>query len=164
MTALSNKQKGILAREFDRAFNLLAARARGRGETPDISPAARAAFRHDQVAIACGKLGLRCCTQEDYSACRARAMHLLGEDGRAMNLLVRGESNGRRQLEWLINKELQRLGRPLAYAAGICRRMFHGMSLLEASEEQMKKILSALRYQKGGSGGVRERGSEGQAA
>ena len=145
---LSKLQKSTLAREFDCAFNRAAALARGRGEQPDTSTAARTQYRHEQVAIATGKVGLRCCDNSDYSDCMARAKHLLGEDGQAMNHLIHGQSNRSRQFEFLIQKELDRLGLPLSYAAGICRRMFHGLNLLEASQDQLFKILCALRYQK----------------
>lgn len=147
MSALSNGQKAYLSQLSDRAFNRLAALAHGRGEELDSSTAARAKFRHEQVAEACGKLGLRCCSQDDYKTVEAHFLHLLGEDGRAMKALVRGEGNPRRVVEWKITKALEALGRPISYADGICRRMYHGTALMDASDKQLWKLFYALQYQ-----------------
>lgn len=144
---LTKGQKRYLAQLSDRAFRLLGARARGAGQDwPEDNSANRAAFRHQHVIQASAKHGLRCCGQADYAAVKAHFLSLLGEDGAAMNALVRGGDNARRQKEWLIQRELTRLGRTLPYAAGICRRMFHGLSILEASPDQLQKVVSALRY------------------
>lgn len=135
---LTHGQKAYLAQLSDRAFNLLAAQARGRGEDPaatlgaaldsqfgalglslaDLLPSAichlpfpqltpsaqREAFRHAHVAIATGKLGLRCCSQDDYKRVEAHFLDLLGETGKALNAHLRAETNSRRQVAWKIRK------------------------------------------------------------
>ena len=163
---LTNSQKRYLSQLSDRAFNHLAALARGRGESfPASSPsplngeragvrgeaislsALRSQFRHAEVAKACSKLGLRCCSQDDYGAVKAHFLHLLGEDGRALKAHVHAASNGRRQVEWKITQTLGRLGKGMAYAEGICRRMYHGTALMDASDKQLWKLFYALEYQ-----------------
>lgn len=144
---LTNTQKRILSQDAERAYRFEAAKARGRGEEWDMSAKAIAQWRHDQVVIAVAKVGLRCCSQEDYSAVKAHFLHLLGEDGRAMRALVRSQSEERRQAEWKITEACKALGRHIHYADSICRRMFHGTALLDASVEQLWKLLYSLNYQ-----------------
>lgn len=158
---LSNTQKRYLSQLSDRAYNRLAALARGRGEEFPPSPGGegwgeggpvsesklRAAFRHDEVAKACGKLGLRCCSQDDYNAVKAHFLTLLGEDGRAFKEHVRAQSNGRRIVEHKIVQALAALGQRMPYAESICRRMYHGTGLADATDKQLWKLFYALQYQ-----------------
>ncbi len=149
MSCLSDKQKRLLSQLSARAYNHLASLARGRGEQPDLSYKAYDEFRHREVALATGKAGLRCCSQDDYSTVQAHFLHLLAEDGRAFKALVREATNENRIWEHKILKQLAAMGKPnnLGYIAGICRQMFHGLSLLEATPEQLRKIYFALIYQ-----------------
>jgi hypothetical protein len=143
---LTNGQKRELSQLAERAYRFSAAKARGRGEEPDMTSAAMDAWRHDEVAKACGKLGLRCCSQLDYAAVKAHFMHVLGEDGKALHYHLRSASEQQRQLEHKITRLLGQLGRPMAYADSICRRMNKGTSLLDASADQLKQVLIALTY------------------
>lgn len=159
---LSKTQKRYLSQLSDRAYNRLAALARGRGGEFPPSPlngeragvrgeisdsALRKEFRHDEVAKACGKLGLRCCSQDDYSEVKAHFLHLLGEDGRAFKEHVHAQSNGRRVAEHKIVTALGALGKGMPYAEALCHRMFGGTGLMDASERQLWKLFFALQFQ-----------------
>jgi hypothetical protein len=144
---LRKLQKRILSQLARRAFNLVSARARGRGEAPDTSAAAMDAWRHNEVAAACGKFGLRCCGQDDYRLVQAHFHHLLGEDGRALNDHVEHLSNGRRQAEAVLWREIQRaasLGITREYVASICSRQ-NRCSILDASEKQLWHLVFTVR-------------------
>lgn len=146
---LTNGQKAYLAQLSERAFNRTAALARGRGETVADGWRERGTWRHEQVAKACGKFGLRCCSQDDYGAVKAHFLELLGEPGAALKAEVHGraEANDRRQVEWKIILLLKRLGKTLPYADGICRQMFRGVSLQDATTRGLWGVYFALKKQ-----------------
>lgn len=125
---LSNKQKSYLSQLARRAQYRLAAMARGRGEVMgavlDFTKEGMDAWRQKEVGKACGKLGLRCCSQEDYKAVEAHFLHLIGEDGRAMQALVRSATEPVRQAQAVLVRELARFGLRQGYAEAICRRQF----------------------------------------
>lgn len=145
---LTNSQKRYLSQLAERAYRLFAARARGRGEESDMRTKAIEAYRHAEVIKAVAKAGLRCCSQDDYGAVKAHFLHLLGEDGQAMKAHVHAQSNGRRVVEFKILEVLKALGKPAAYANAICRQMFGGLGLIDASEKQLWKIFYALNKQR----------------
>lgn len=141
---LSNRQKRDLSKLASRLFALEAARARGRGETPATSKAAGDAFRRDQVAAACGKLGLRCCSQDDYKLVEAHFLNLLGESGQAMNALVKHQTNPRRVAEYKLVQACEQAGLNLAYAAKICWHQFK-CSLEDANEKQIWCLIFTMK-------------------
>lgn len=143
---LSNDQKRILSNLARRAFNLEGAKARGRGETWDGSATAEVDWRHAQVGKAVGKIGLRCCDQADYKIVEAHFLALLGETGKAMNALVRSQTNERRQIEHKICEVLATMRKPINYAASTCKQMFR-TSLEDASVDQLWRIFYALNKQ-----------------
>lgn len=100
--------------------------------------AAREAFRHAEVAKACGKVGLRCCSQDDYGAVKAHFQALLGETGRAFNTHVKAQTNPERVAEWKLHEEI-RLAAPygitVGYVERICRAKYK-CCILEASAKQ----------------------------
>jgi len=144
MSALTKDQKRYLSQQSDRLYNLDAAKARGRGETPDVTTKARATFRHGHVIAACGKHGLRCCSQEDFATVKAHFQNALGEPGQALKTLVHGDDNARRQVEWKITRACAALGKSVAYAHGICKQRFHGLHIADASVRQLWGIYFAL--------------------
>ena len=141
---LSNLQKKSLSMLALRAFNLERARALGRGE---LWPHAQDTWRHDQVAACTGKMGLRCCSQDDYSTVAAHFEQLLGNTGTALRHHMDAATNTRRQIEHKIIQQAEAMGRSLNYADAICRRMTRGASLLEATEKQLWNVFFALRYE-----------------
>ncbi len=110
-------------------------------------------WRHNEVAKACGKLGLRCCGQPDYNKVLAHFQRMLGHTAAANHATTRSATDGRRTAEFKIGKALMALseqgGSPLglSYANGICRKMFHGTALAEASDKQLWKVYFALNKQ-----------------
>lgn len=144
---LSNLQKSRLAQLAARAFRRQCAIARGRGEEPDSSWRAHDVWRHQQVAAACGKMGLRCCGQDDFNLVEAHFLHLLGEDGRALQSLVAHQAQPRSTAEAVLWRELQKagdVGITRDYLAAICKRQF-GCSLLDASERQLWNLVYTVR-------------------
>jgi hypothetical protein len=136
---LTNEQKRILSQLANRAFAREAALARGRGETPDTSAKAADDFRRQQVARACGKLGLRCCSQDDYGAVKGHFLDLLGEADKAFQAVHHGEGNARRVAEFKLVQALEAAGLDIGYVAKICWHMFK-CPLDDASAEQIWKL------------------------
>lgn len=141
---LSHKQKRILSQLSDRAF-VRNAECRMQNEEMRIAETqARAEFRHTQVALACGKAGLRCCSQDDYKLVEAHFLNLLGETARAFDAGVRAATEPRRQAEAVLVRECERFGLRLSYAEAICRNMFK-CSLADAAPPQLWKIMFTIR-------------------
>ena len=131
---LDNNQKRILSQLCRRAFNRELALARGRGEK--LAALSEETFRHEHVAKACGKTGLRCCSQADYGAVKAHFLDLLGEHGAAFEAVHHGEGNARRVAEFKLVQACRLAGLTLAYAAKICQTQFK-CSLEDATEKQI---------------------------
>lgn len=142
---LTNGQKRYLSQLSDRAFNRAAAIARGEGQSPDISTRARAQYRHDQVVAACGKIGLRCCSQDDYKLVEAHFLALVGEHGRAFNSFVRATTESRRVAEHKIIEACNEFGFKLSYADSICRQQNNGLGLDDVTEKKLWQIFYTVR-------------------
>ncbi len=138
---LTNKQKRILSQFAQRAYNRDLAIARGQGgtilETVDE-------YRRRHVAAACGKSGLRCCSQDDYGLVTAHFQDLLGESGRAMNTLVHAQGNGRRIAEYKLMQALGAARLGIGYAARICMTQFK-CTLEDATEKQLWCLLFTIK-------------------
>jgi hypothetical protein len=157
---LSAKQKRYLAELAERAFvatgglkrwqeaefwSALYLRAGLAAEgAPACVSAAKKRWRHLQVAIACGKLGLRCCVQDDFNRVEARLLDLVGEPGRALNAHVRAETEPARVAEWKLVEACKRFGYPLTYAEAICRRRFGGAGLFEIGPKQIWQLVFTI--------------------
>jgi hypothetical protein len=144
---LSKKQKAYLSQLARRAFNLACDRARERGEEPDSSCRAADDWRRRQTAVACRKFGLRCCSQDDYRLVEARFLHIIGEDGLALNSLLVQQAEPRSTAEAHLYFELEKardVGITREYLGTICRSQFK-CSLLEASENMFLCLLYTLR-------------------
>jgi len=150
---LTNRQKAYLAQLCRRAFNRQAALAHGRGDAWEID---EEQWRHDQVARATGKLGLRCCSQLDYKAVESAFLDLAGEHGRAFDAAVRAQTERHRQAEAKLLENLRAYGFDPTYAEPICRNMFK-CSVLEATTEQLWKLCFTIRTR----GGARRRAEKG---
>ena len=140
---LTNDQKRYLSQLSDRAFRFLGAKARGRGEPwPDDTTANLAAFRHAEVAKATGKLGLRCCSQDDYASIKAHFLNLLNEPGKAFTAHVAGANNDHRVWEhklWKVTQEAEALGWSRHYWTPIFRAKFK-TTVLEADTATLRKM------------------------
>lgn len=134
---LSNKQKAYLAQLIKQAYLRVVGEA-----GPDVASVED--WRHQQVAAACGKLGLRCCGQDDYKRIEAHFLELLGEHGRAMKAHVAAETEPRRQAEAVLVRELERFGLRMGYAEAICQRQYK-CGLFDASEGQLWKLVYTVR-------------------
>ena len=145
---LSHKQKRYLSQLSHRAYDYLAAEADGstdeRLHAELRESEAREQFRHDQVASACGKHGLRCCSQDDYKRVEAHFLDLLGETARAFDAHLRAETEPRRQAEAVLVRECARFGLALGYAAAICSRQFR-CDLADATTQQVWNLVYTIR-------------------
>jgi hypothetical protein len=139
---LTNVQKRTLAQLARRASGLLAAKARGRGEEWILTDEE---FRHQEVIKAVSKAGLRCCTQNDYSAVKAHFLELLGQHGAAFNAQVRAATEERRTIEYKIVQSCKEFGFHLSYADKICRAQNHGAGLDEVDGKKLWNIFFTIR-------------------
>ena len=142
---LTNRQKGYLAMLAKRAF----VKAGLNSQSPIANSLAEEKWRHDQVAIACGRLGLRCCSQDHYGAVKGHFLSLLGESGQALRADVRGrpEVNELRVVSWKIIQRCREYGIPISKADGICRQMTRGVGLQEVEEARtLWNVFFKLRF------------------
>ena len=145
---LSHKQKFLLAKLARRAWEL-AEREVG---TPDE-------FRQQEVARACGKVGLRCCSQDDYLRVKAHFLELCGEPGAAFNAHVRAETEPLRQAQAVLRRECQAAGVGLEYANAICRSQNQGRGLDSVDDRRVWFLIFTIRNR-----GAARRKHERQAA
>ena len=163
MSTLSKLQKSILAKLARRAFNRAGALARGSISQPstlnsqptlqsdlerlaaDGSPNAFNEWRHANVAQACGKAGLRCCSQADYNLVKAHFLALLGEEDKALDAGVRAATEKRRTSEALLVKACREAGVHLAYADAISQSSGEKKPLDEASTSQIWHLIYTVR-------------------
>jgi hypothetical protein len=134
---LSNKQKAYLAQLINQAYAKVIGKA-----GPDV--ASIEDWRHEQVAAACGKLGLRCCDQHDYKRVEAHFLEMLGEHSRAFRAHVAAETEPRRQAEAVLTRECERFGFRLAYVEAIARRQFK-CGLFDCTEKQIWNLVYTVR-------------------
>lgn len=134
MSALTNEQKRRLAGMFRAAWE----------KDPEADGIDADHYRREQVAAAVGKDGLRCCTQLDYARLMAHALHLVGEDGAALEWHLRAETEPKRQAEAVLQRELGRAGLKLEYASAICRRQYR-CEIADASPKQIWGLVYTVR-------------------
>ncbi len=144
---LSHRQKSYLSQLARKAWEM-AEREVG---TPEE-------FRHDEVARACGKIGLRCCSQGDYKRVEAHFLFLLGEDGQALNAHLRAETEPKRQAEAVLRRNLAECGLPWSYAEAICRQQNKGAGISEVPERRVWNLVFTVRNR----GAARRKASAGQ--
>jgi len=142
---LSKDQKRYLSQLATRAFARDCALARGRQESPDSSTKASDDYRRAQVALATGKLGLRCCSQDDYKLVEGHFLELLGHHGAAFNAQVKAATESRRVIEHKIVKACEEFGFSLSYANKICTAQNHGAGLDVVDEKKLWQIFYTIR-------------------
>jgi hypothetical protein len=140
MSALKSYQRTELAMLARRAWMRCKALARGQGN--DL-PAEFDAWRHAEVAKACGKLGLRLCSQDDFCLVKGHFLELCGEHGAAMKAHVLAQDEPRRRGLWLVRLACQRRGFDVGYAEAICRVQFK-CELGAATARQLRFLLFTI--------------------
>lgn len=157
MSVLKNHQKRELALLARRAFNLTGAKARGadlppktgtlQGDLERMAMLGTAAhfeeWRHAHIAAACGKAGLRCCTQLDYNAVKFHFLKILGEDGKALAADLRHQSEPRRQAEAVLVAACRKWNIHLNYAARLCEHI-HKVKLDDAPVPVLWKMIYTI--------------------
>lgn len=144
---LNHGQKAYLSQLSDQAFTREQRIAASMGIQfyEGMSPTkAREAFRHAEVAKACAKIGLRCCTQDDYKLVEAHFLQMLGKIEAAFKAGVRAASEPRRQAEAVLVRECTRFGFRLSYAESICRTQYK-CTLQDATTNQIWNLVYTVR-------------------
>lgn len=141
---LTRDQKRYLAIQTNKAFEL----AQGRGEIIEecgCGEGLRTSYRHNLVIKAANKHGLRCCGQSDYNRVKAHFLHLLGEDGAALNAHIRAETEPRRLAEYKLKEACAEFNLPLSYADAICRRQNRGLGMQEVGTKTLWHLFYTIR-------------------
>lgn len=134
---LSTAQKRTLILDHLRpAFAAAGQAAMARGEIWDDTPAGFETWRHQVIVKATGKAGLRCCSQSDFTPLVAACWDLRGRPDIALKLSMQAEATERGRVEFLIVRELDKVGWNINYAAHICRAAHH-CSLFSATVRQL---------------------------
>lgn len=128
---LSARQRTGLALLAKRAW-----RTWGRGENEH-------AWRHAQTIKACGRR-ITEATQRDYLPIRAHFTDLLGQSDRALDDLLKHESEPHRIALHKLTQECSKRRLSLAYPAAICRRQYR-CALDEASPQQLWRLLFTVK-------------------
>jgi hypothetical protein len=150
MSALAKNQKAYLAQLARKAFEVKREEARRDGAVLDGGIYMNAMlndfeeWRHEEVARACGKLGLRCCTQNDYGAVKGHFLAMLGAEGAAVKAMVRGEGNDGRIARYKLRQELEAGGLKWSYGESICRNKYK-CDLANANTKQVWTIVFDVR-------------------
>jgi len=133
---LSKNQKRYLSELSRRAWSKAG---------PELDGISEADFRHQEVAAACGKLGLRCADQNDYKLIEGHLLEKLGRHGAAFNAQVRAATEPRRLVEHKILQACQEFGFGLGYADAICRAQNHGAGLDNVEEKRLWFVFITIR-------------------
>ena len=149
---LSKSQKRYLSQLSAKAFARQVTLARGQGQVFAggkydglAQTAAEGKYRHDQVVLACGKLGLRCCSQDDYKLVEGHFLELLGHHAAAFNAQLRAATETRRVIEHKIVEACAEFGFHLSYANKICVVQNRGLGLDAVEENRLWQIFYTIR-------------------
>jgi len=138
MSALSKKQKAYLAQLAGEAFAKRPAIVGGADDGIDVN-----AWRQREVGKACGKLGLRCCSQMDYKLVEAHFLRLLGRERRAEAAFVAAATEPRRHAEGQVMAACRLYGFRLGYAESICASIYR-CSLSEAETGALRNLTKII--------------------
>lgn len=134
---LTSAQRQGLAQLARRAW----AKARDNGATAEDFDT----WRHHQVQQVTGQPGLRALTQQHFRLVRGHFLYLVGNDVAALRDIVASETEGSRQTLFILARECQNAGLPLAYPTAIARNKFHNSNLDELTEKQLWMLIYTVR-------------------
>ena len=112
---------------------------------PELDGISEEDFRHQEVAAACGKLGLRCCDQNDYKLVEGHFLDKLGHHRAAFAAQLRAATETRRLVSHKITGACTEFGFHLSYADKICRAQTQGRGLDEIEEKALWRIFYTVR-------------------
>jgi hypothetical protein len=138
---LTNAQKRDLSKMARMAYWRDRRVAELRGEVWELT---EEAYRHNLVARAVGKHGLRCCSQDDYADVRGACHSALGQDDQALYWHHRGIGNPARVAMAKVRQACTEAGVQLSYAEAICQSV-NKCALADASERQLWRIVYTVR-------------------
>ncbi len=149
MNPLSHEQKARVCIAARRAYDAWAIREEFELINPELSPSkCFEAWRRVEQGKAVGQQSLRLCTSEThYLPLLAHFAGLLGEGGRALQLLLRHAEEGRITVYFKLLQTLEERGLEEEYAATICRCKFK-CALGEASEKQLWSLFFDVRQRR----------------
>lgn len=128
---LNNAQKASLARLAREAFAKRPQAVGGADDGISLDD-----WRRREVGKACGKMGLRCCGQEDFNLVKGHFLNLLGQPGAALRSCVRAADEPLRKAHHVLLWTMQRYGYERSYAEKICRDKYK-CTVGEASANQV---------------------------
>lgn len=137
MKPLSNLQKSALAQMARRAFTRLTTAGQVAGIDFD-------AWRRDECARVTGHHGLTACTNDDYNKLAAHFESLAGEDGRALNHLLREQNEPKRQAEAVLVREMERAGFGPEYVEKLCQDKFK-CAVMDATAPQLHQLIITVK-------------------
>jgi len=133
---LSNLQKRHLSQLSRRAWSKAG---------PELDGISEADYRHAEVIKACGKIGLRCCDQNDYKLVESHFLDLLGHHGAAFSAQLRAATETRRMISFKIAKACEEFDFRISYADKICRAQNQGRGLDDVEERALWRIFYTIR-------------------
>jgi len=134
----SKLQKSRICIVARQAFDKLTAAGQIAGVTFDD-------WRREEVERVVGRHGLTDCDNAQFNPLLAHFLSLIGEDGRALNALVREQTEPRRQAEFVLVRAMKEGGFGPAYVQSICTARFK-CEVTDATPEQMRSLTIVLRY------------------
>ena len=136
MKPLSIRQKAALAQLARQSFEHQTAKGHISGISADD-------YRRDECERATGCAGLRECNASHYETLMAHFSDLAGCADIALNQLLRGQSNKRRQIDYVIRQKLGKAGLPIEYARSIALDKFRA-PVEDLDERQLKQLLVTI--------------------
>jgi len=127
-----------LTREQKARLSILARAAFAKSGSGDAN-----VWRREVAIRACGRR-ISEAVQRDYLTLKATFQDLAGESGRALETLLRSESEPQRVALYRLTQECGKRGLQLAYPEAICRRQYH-CGLSQASPKQLWNLLYTVR-------------------
>lgn len=137
MRFLSKLQKAKLAQLARRAWEYVGSKSAE--PLPPLDD-----WRRAEIFKAVGRHGLTECVNAEFNPVAAHFHSLLGEDGIAMNELLRAGTEQRRQMEVVLLRELERAGLPQSYAEQISRARW-GLNVADLDDSQIKQLLFTIK-------------------
>ena len=131
---LTNPQKARLAILAREAFDARSVSVGGPDDGIDFDE-----WRRREVGAACGKFGLRACSQDDFLLVEAHFLRLAGRGPEADRAYIAAIGSDRRHLESNVFQACRRYDLRPAYAASLCRNIYK-CEISQASAANLRNL------------------------
>ena len=139
-----NRLAGPLSNEQKASICILAKTAADAVGVSFINTAHAREWRQEQQYKAVGKQSLTECVQDDFLPIRAHFLNLAGQSAVAMNMHLKHDTEPKRIAMHKLTEACARAGKPLAYAAAICRSK-NKCALDEANVKQIWQLVFTIK-------------------